>query len=87
MVEGTRENGGLQVNAPLHPSHLEDLKGRCNMDKQTILDKLDIENFYKKEIPSMRWNKADWGQGFCFKHEDKKPSLFANKKTGQLHCK
>jgi archaellum biogenesis ATPase FlaH len=57
------------------------------MDKETILSHLDIESFLKREIPSMKWNKSDWGQGLCFKHDDKNPSLFANRSTGQLHCK
>jgi 5S rRNA maturation endonuclease (ribonuclease M5) len=58
------------------------------LDKETILSNLEIESFFKREIPSIRWNnRSDWGQGLCFKHDDKNPSLFANKSTGQLHCK
>lgn len=46
-----------------------------------------MENFCKKENFNIKWNSSDWGQGHCFKHEDKNPSLFINRTTGQMHCK
>lgn len=61
--------------------------GEMKTDKKEIIERLDIETFYTREFPSIKWNSSDWGQALCFKHDDTNPSLFVNRKTGQLHCK
>ncbi len=57
------------------------------MDKQFILSRLDLQSFYSREIPSLKWNSSGWGQGLCCFHDDHRPSFFANKETGAWNCK
>jgi len=61
-------------------------KGRFSMDKQDIIDRLDIRGFYSAELPSIKWNGSAMGQAICPFHEDTKPSLTINLKTAQFKC-
>ncbi len=56
------------------------------MDKQGILNKLDIKAFYTSEIPSMKSNSSGMVQAHCPFHNDSKPSLSINLNTGQFKC-
>lgn len=56
------------------------------MDKQTILDRLDIKSFYSSEIPSLKSNGSSMGQALCPFHSDTKPSLSVDLKTGGFRC-
>lgn len=56
------------------------------MDKQTILDRLDIKTFYFSELPSFKANGSGIGQALCPFHEDTRPSLTVNLITGQFKC-
>jgi 5S rRNA maturation endonuclease (ribonuclease M5) len=66
---------------------ITDLKKTTFDYKETILNRLDIKAFYASQIPSIKWNSTMWGQGLCPFHEDVNPSFFANKETGNFHCK
>lgn len=57
------------------------------MNKEKIIQNLDIKNYFNSEFSDIKWNGSGWGQTSCNKHEDKNPSLFINEKTGHLHCK
>lgn len=63
-------------------------KGRCNMDKKLIIDRLDKKAYYLSHYPDLKIN-GEWGQTKCnFNgHQDNKPSLFVNLKNGSFHCK
>ena len=64
------------------------LKGRSNMDKQTVLDRLDLKGYYLTHYPELKIN-SEWGQTRCNfnSHQDNKPSLFVNLTNGSFHCK
>lgn len=55
------------------------------MDKQTIINNLDIKAFYASELPSVKWNSSE-GMSLCPFHEDTKPSLSVNLNTGLFKC-
>jgi hypothetical protein len=56
------------------------------MNKQEVLNTLDIEAFYTSELPSIKWNGSGKGQALCPFHKDTKPSLSINLKTGNFNC-
>ncbi len=56
------------------------------MNKQSILDRLDIKAFYTSELHSIRWNGNGQGLTLCPFHDDKKESLSINQKTGVFFC-
>lgn len=60
---------------------------KTGMDKQAIINKLDIKSFYASELPSVKWNGAGgMGQALCPWHDDTKPSLSINLNTGLFKC-
>jgi DNA primase len=64
-------------------------KGNTEMKtdvKKQILENLDIKKFYLAELPSLKSIGSDRGQALCPFHEDKKPSLSVNFKTGYFKC-
>jgi len=56
------------------------------VDKQRILDRLDKQAFYSREIPSIKWNGKAEGLGLCCFHDDHSPSFSANRETGIWNC-
>jgi hypothetical protein len=56
------------------------------VDKEEIINRLDVKAFYSSELPSIKWNGAGMGMALCPFHEDNKPSLSANQNTGQFKC-
>jgi archaellum biogenesis ATPase FlaH/5S rRNA maturation endonuclease (ribonuclease M5) len=58
------------------------------MDKQEILNRLDIKSYYLSHYPKLKIN-GEWGQTHCNfdNHKDDKPSLFVNLINGTYHCK
>lgn len=36
------------------------------MNKQKIIDVLDIKTFYSSELPSIQWKGSGMGQALCF---------------------
>ena len=56
------------------------------MDKQIIIDRLDMKAFYSAELPSIKANGSAMAQALCPWHNDTKPSLTVNLTTGQFKC-
>ena len=56
------------------------------MNKQQILDNLNIIDFYKTFIPSLKVNGKTEALGLCCFHDDHNPSLSVNVQTGLFHC-
>lgn len=56
------------------------------MDKKKVIENLDVKAFYSSELPSIKWNGSGMGQALCPFHEDHKPSLSVNLRTGQFRC-
>lgn len=56
------------------------------MDKQTIIDRLNIKAYYTSELPSIKSNGSNMAQALCPWHNDTKPSLTINLSTGQFKC-
>ncbi|RJQ54522.1 MAG: hypothetical protein C4526_05315 [Nitrospiraceae bacterium] len=56
------------------------------MNKQTVIERLNIKAFYASELPSIKWNGSGMGQGLCPFHEDKRPSLSVNHSNGSFKC-
>ncbi|KXK28784.1 MAG: hypothetical protein UZ01_02524 [Candidatus Brocadia sinica] len=56
------------------------------MNKQQILSKLNIRNFYQSLIPSLKINDKPEVLGLCPFHDDESPSLSVNLKKGLYHC-
>lgn len=56
------------------------------MDKQTIIDRLNIKSFYSSELPSIKWNGSGMGQALCPFHSDSHPSITVNERSGQFKC-
>ncbi len=56
------------------------------MDRQIVIDRLDKEAFYSREIPSIKWNGKAEGLGLCCFHSDTSPSFSANRETGLFRC-
>lgn len=56
------------------------------MNKIDILNKLDLQSFYNSELASLKVNGKDTGQALCPFHEDTRPSLSINLKTGAFSC-
>lgn len=56
------------------------------MNKQEILNILDIQSFYSSETPSIKWNGSGMGQALCPFHDDHKPSLSVKLNTGEFKC-
>ena len=56
------------------------------MDKQKILDNLDIPEFYKELIPSLKLNGKPEALGLCHFHDDHNSSMSANLESGLYHC-
>lgn len=58
------------------------------MNKQEILNNLNIKSFYDSYHPHpIKWSETGWGQTLCHKHKDHKPSGFIDYETGVFHCK
>ena len=55
-------------------------------DKEQILSRLDVQSFYSREVPTIKWNGKAEGLGLCPFHEDNSPSFSANRETGLFHC-
>ena len=60
--------------------------GRCNLDKQTIINRLGVKDFYSSELTSIKWNGNGTGQALCPFHDDTNPSLTVNHETGSFKC-
>jgi 5S rRNA maturation endonuclease (ribonuclease M5)/archaellum biogenesis ATPase FlaH len=56
------------------------------VDKQEIINRLDVNAFYSSELPSFKVNGSGMGQSLCPFHNDTKPSLTVNLSTGQFKC-
>ncbi|MBZ0156277.1 MAG: AAA family ATPase [Alphaproteobacteria bacterium] len=56
------------------------------MDRQTILNSLDIRTFYVSELSSLKTNGDNKAIALCPLHEDTNPSLSVNLSTGQWNC-
>jgi putative DNA primase/helicase len=56
------------------------------MDKQRVLDGLNKETFYSREVPSIKWNGKAEGLGLCPFHDDRNPSFSANREDGTWYC-
>lgn len=57
------------------------------MNKQAIINQIDIKSFYASELPSVKWNGKGEGQAFCCFHQDQKMrSLSLNSDTGVFFC-
>lgn len=56
------------------------------MNKQSILDSLDIPVFYSSELPGINWNGVDTTKTLCCFHVDSNPSLSINQQTGVFNC-
>lgn len=56
------------------------------VDKQSIIDNLDIKDFYNSEFQSIKWNESNMGLVLCPFHRDTKPSLSINGNTGHFKC-
>lgn len=54
------------------------------MNKQAILDHLDIRALYKEAIPSLTGDPQ--ASGRCPFHDDQRPSFSVNLDTGHFHC-
>lgn len=57
-----------------------------NMNKQTIINKLNIKSFYSSELPSIKWNGSGMGQALCLWHNDTRPSLSVSLSNGYFKC-
>ena len=55
------------------------------MDKQAILDHLDIRAFYEKELSSLKKKGKDFF-ALCPFHDEKDPSFKVDLETGAFHC-
>lgn len=55
------------------------------MEKQDILNSLDIKAFFSSELPSIKWNSSE-GIALCPFHDDHRKSLSVNKETGLFFC-
>jgi len=56
------------------------------VDKQLILDRLDKQSYYSREVPSIKWNGKAEGLGLCPFHADNNPSFSANRESGLFRC-
>ena len=56
------------------------------MEKQTVINALNLKAFYSSELPSIKWNGSAMAQAICPFHNDTKPSLTLNLSTGQFKC-
>ncbi len=56
------------------------------MDKQEILNRLDMVKFYRDHVPSLKVNDKQEATGLCCFHDDDHPSLSVNVETGLFHC-
>jgi len=56
------------------------------MNKEQILNRLDKAKFYQEFIPSLKVNVKPEALGLCPFHDDKKPSMSVNLKSGLFYC-
>jgi 5S rRNA maturation endonuclease (ribonuclease M5) len=56
------------------------------IERQEILDRLDIRALYESELPSIKVMSSGQGQALCPFHNDTKPSLSVNLNTGYFYC-
>ena len=54
--------------------------------KERIIERLDKEAFYRRELGELPRPRGDEVQVLCPFHEDGDPSLSINLKTGLFHC-
>ena len=55
-------------------------------NKNEILSRLDIESYYNSKLSKLKWNGSGNGMAICPFHDDTKPSLSIQKKTGSFNC-
>tara|TARA_B100002003_G_scaffold86149_1_gene80632 strand:- start:382 stop:2298 length:1917 start_codon:yes stop_codon:yes gene_type:complete len=55
-------------------------------NKNEILSRLDIESYYNSKLSKLKWNGSGNGMAICPFHNDTKPSLSIQKKTGSFNC-
>ena len=58
-----------------------------SIDKNALLDKLDIRRYYEAELGSVKWNGNGQGMAKCPFHEDEDPSLSIEPESGVFHCR
>ncbi len=56
------------------------------LDKQEVLDRLNIQAYFDSELPGIRWNGNGEGIGLCCFHEDTRASLSVNYQKGCYYC-
>lgn len=56
------------------------------MNKQKVLENLNIRAYYSSELPGIRWNESGMGLALCPFHDDTRASLSINLHTGQFKC-
>jgi len=56
------------------------------VERQEILNRLDIRDFYASELPSLKIMSSGQGQALCPFHNDTKPSLSVNLISGYFYC-
>ncbi|MCC7201864.1 MAG: DUF3987 domain-containing protein [Nitrospirae bacterium] len=56
------------------------------LDKRAVLQKVDITEFYKSHIPSLKINGKIEVMGLCPFHDDTYPSWSVNLQSGLYHC-
>ena len=54
--------------------------------KQEIIERLNFEAYYKREVPSLKVYGSGKAMGLCPFHDDHKPSLSVNFDTGDYVC-
>jgi hypothetical protein len=54
--------------------------------KAQILERLDLESFYRQELPGLTNGRGDQALALCPFHEDTAPSLSINLKSGVFYC-
>jgi DNA primase len=56
------------------------------IDKKKILQTINFEKYYQTAVPSLKINGKLEVQGLCPFHDDHRPSLSVNIKTGLFRC-
>ncbi len=56
------------------------------MDKQEIINRLNITDYYASELRSFKPYSSEQGKGLCPFHDDTEPSLSVNLRTGVFNC-
>jgi hypothetical protein len=56
------------------------------MEKRKILERLNLLDYYRRFVPSLKENGRGEAVGLCPFHDDRTPSLSVNLETGLFHC-